>query len=87
VLQSDGWGIVAWMEDDDEAREMNRELSETELPKGVTPEQIARCPAQLSVWSDDDSDMMNAHVFEEYIQLLKDRFGMFIFDNRLGEWR
>jgi hypothetical protein len=31
--------------------------------------------------------MMNAHVFEAFIQLLKSRFGCFLFDNRLGQWR
>jgi hypothetical protein len=87
VVASDGWGVGAWLEDDDEAREMNQTLSEYDLPDGVTPEQISECSARLSIWSDDDPDLMNAHVFEEFIQLFKERFGLFLFDNRLGEWR
>jgi hypothetical protein len=87
VVEDDGWAIVAWLEDDDEARILSRRLSELELPNGVTSEQIFACSAHLSIWSDDDSDRMNAHVFEEFIQFLKERFGLFIFDNRLGEWR
>ena len=87
VVEDDGWGITAWLEADDEAREHNKILSERDVPEGATPGQIAACPAQLSIWSDDDSDMMNAHVFEEFIQFLKARFGCFLFDNRLGEWR
>lgn len=87
VVEKDGWGISAWLEADEEAREMNKTISEGDVPEGVSPEQIARCPAQLSIWSDDDPDLMNAHVFEEFIQFLKSRFGCFLFDNRLGEWR
>jgi hypothetical protein len=74
VVEDDGWAIVAWLQEDDEAREQNRRLSELDLPNGVTSEQIAACSAQLSIWSDDDSEMMNAHIFEEFIQFLKERF-------------
>lgn len=87
VVESDGWGITAWLDDDDDAREMNALLAERSLPPAMTFDEVAGCRAQLSIWSDDDDDLMNAHVFEEFIQLLKERFGVPLWDNRLGEWR
>lgn len=87
VVESDGWGISAWLDDDDDAREMNALLAERSLPPAMRFDEVAGCPAQLSIWSDDDDDLMNAHVFEEFIQLLKERFGVLLWDNRLSEWR
>jgi hypothetical protein len=87
IREADGWGIVAWVEDDpEETAELIGNLKD-EPPSGVSSDQIAGCEVALSVWSDDDPDLMNAHVFEEFIQCLKSSLGYFIYDNRLGEWR
>lgn len=87
IPQEDGWWVVAWVEDDpDETAELVNFL-EDGPPFGISLEQIAACKVALSVWSDDDPDFINAHVFEEFIQCLKSSLGYFIFDNRLGEWR
>lgn len=86
VIEEDGWGIVAWIEDSEESLDVISSLSE-DPPDGVTAEQIQACKLTLSIWSDDDSDFMNAHVFEEFIQCLKESCGYFIYDNRQGLWR
>ena len=86
VEEEDGWGIVALIEDDEEVKELIQAIMD-EPPAGITAQQREACQLTLSIWSDDDSDFMNAHVFEEFIQCLKESFGYFIYDNRLGEWR
>jgi hypothetical protein len=87
VELNDGWGIVAWLEEDEEAKVFTKGLSEAELPDGIDADQIASCTGYLSIWSDDDSDFMNGVLFEEIVEAMRDAFGAFIFDNRLGEWR
>ena len=87
VVTNDGWGVRAWLEDDDEARDLNVALAAGPLPVGVSAEDVAHRRGQLSIWSDDDDDLLNAHVFEETIQFLKERFGVLLWDDRLGEWR
>lgn len=86
VIEDDGWSIVAWIEDDEEAREFVDSLRD-DPPAGVPSDQIASCKVTLSIWSDNDPDLMNAHIFEEFIQSLKSSLGFYLFDNRLGEWR
>ena len=86
VVEEDGWGIVAWIEDDEDALEIVSDVSKVP-PDGVTTADIESCQVTLSIWSDDDPEFMNAHVFEEFIQCLKDACGYYMFDNRLGEWR
>jgi hypothetical protein len=87
VELDDGWGIIAWIEDDEEAAEFTTGLSADRLPHRITAEQIASCPRYLSIWSDDDSDFMNSVQFEEIVESIRHLFGAFIYDNRLGEWR
>jgi hypothetical protein len=87
VVAHGGWGVSAWLEDDDEARELNATLAAGPLPAGVSAEDVARRPGQLSIWSDDDDELEYAHVFEEVIEFLQERFGALLWDDRLGEWR
>lgn len=87
IREDDGWGIVAWVEDDAEETAELIDFLKEGPPPGVSSDEIAACQVALSVWSDDDPDLMNAHVFEEFIQCLKSLLGYFIYDNRLGQWR
>ena len=86
IVEEDGWGIVAWIDDGEDALELISSLSNN-VPDGVSADQVQACKSTLSVWSDDDPDFMNAHVFEEFLQCLKDSCGYFVYDNRQGMWR
>jgi hypothetical protein len=89
VVFADDWAIVAWLEDDaDVAAESEEILDVFGRPPGAPPDgPPITCDRRLSIWSDDDSEMMNAHFFEETIQFLQERFRLFVFDGNLGIWR
>ena len=86
-LKNDGWGLVAWLENDDESRTLIQELSVGQLPANLTADQISSCDSYLSIWSDDDSDFMNTAQFEEMAEFIASKLGTFVYDNRLGDWR
>jgi len=88
VVFADDWAIVAWLEDDADVTTESEEILDVfGRPPGAAPGGPIACDRRLSIWSDDDSEMMNAHFFEETIQFLKERFGLFAFDGNLGIWR
>jgi hypothetical protein len=88
VVHVDDWAIVAWLEESTDVLDENQEIVEAfGNPPGVAGEPPTAYDRRLSVWSDDDSDMVNAHFFEEYIEFLKEKLGLFIFDSQQGIWR
>lgn len=88
VSYFDEWTITAWLEDDKDTAVENQEcIAYFGNPPDAASDQPIKCDRRLSVWSDDDIDMMNAHLFEEYIDFLKEKIGLFIFDNVQGIWR
>jgi len=88
VVYTDNWGIVAWFEDDVDIVTENQEIMGVfGNPPNVAADATVECDRRLSIWSDDDSDMMNAHLFEEYIGFLKEKLGLYIFDSVQGIWR
>jgi hypothetical protein len=86
VAYAGNWTILAWFEEDT-AEENQEIINSYGNPPGVSSEEIIRCDNRLSIWSDDDSEMMNAHLFEEHIDFLKEKFKLYIFDNVQGIWR
>jgi len=88
VIPYENWKIVAWLEDGNDTAVENQETIEVfGNPPNVTTDKPIKCDRRLSVWSDDDADMLNAHLFEEYINFLKEKFGLYIFDSVQGIWR
>jgi hypothetical protein len=80
------WAIVAWLETDPTVLAESREMADgDDLP--APAEVIASCDRRLSIWSDEDPDFELAHLFEEFITALRERFGAFIKDYVMGGWR
>lgn len=80
------WSIVSWLETGPDVLAESVEMAqEAHLP--APAEVIAACSRRLSVWSDEDPDQDWAHLFEEYLEELRGRFGVYVKDNVLGGWR
>ncbi len=80
------WGIVAWLESGRSVHSDSAELAEDEEDLPAPAEVIASCNRRLSVWSDEDLDFDWTDDFNEYLDTLRDRFGVFVYDPFNGEW-
>jgi hypothetical protein len=79
------WAVVAWLESGKGVLSESREFAEEEdLPAPV--EVIAGCSRWLSVWSDEDEGGNYTDEFNEFTDVLRERFGAFIFDPVNGGW-
>ncbi len=88
VMCADAWSIVAWLEGEDYVAAESQEIVDVfGPPPGVAFQSSINCPRRLSVWSSGDSALMNAHRFEAYIDFLKNKFGLYVFDQMQGLWR
>jgi hypothetical protein len=79
------WSIVAGLDDAQGVLEDSQDLVHEE-PLPAPPEIIASCAKRLCVWSDEDPDGNHSDEITHFTDELRNRFGMFIYDNVNGGW-
>jgi hypothetical protein len=80
------WSVVAWLESGEEVLVDSQELATTRKGRPAKAEVIAACSRRLSVWSDEDAEADHTDDWIDYIDFLRQRFEVFVFDNVNGQW-
>ncbi len=81
------WSVVAWLESGGEVLTESREFAAMRKKGRPAPaEVIAGCSRRLWVWSDEDFEFEHTDQWIEYVDALRDRFGVFVFDCVNGKW-
>ena len=79
------WSVVAWLDTGKGVLCDSQNLAEDDDLPGPA-EVIAGCSRRLSVWSDEDLEFDWTDEFNDYTDELRERFGVFIYDDVNGCW-
>ena len=80
------WSVVAWLETDESVRVESGEFATRRRGRPAPAEVIAGCTRRLSVWSDEDFEADHTDDWIEFVDELRERFGVFVRDCVNGKW-
>jgi hypothetical protein len=81
-----GWCVFAWLESGEEVLAESQEFAKTRKGRPAKAAEIATCSRRLSVCSDEDAEAEHTDEWIDYVDFLRERFGVYVFDNVNGEW-